>query len=194
MLLDENIVTQLKEYFKVINRPISFRVKNIDKDMTSFLEEMLKTSDKFNIVKDETLAYRDNSFEIFDVDKPTGIVFSGIPAGHEFNSFILAILSIFGLGAKLTNEQLEKIKSIKEKTVIEVFVTLSCTFCPDVVQSLNRIALNNEFITTNTIDGNKYIEEAREKNILASPSVFLNGKFVTSGAQSVDKLIEAIIK
>lgn len=194
MLLDENIVTQLKEYFKVINRPISFRVKNIDKDMTSFLEEMLKTSDKFNIVKDETLAYRDNSFEIFDVDKPTGIVFSGIPAGHEFNSFILAILSIFGLGAKLTNEQLKKIKSIKEKTVIEVFVTLSCTFCPDVVQSLNRIALNNEFITTNTIDGNKYIEEAREKNILASPSVFLNGKFVTSGAQSVDKLIEAIIK
>lgn len=194
MLLDENIVTQLKEYFKVINRPISFRVKNIDKDMTSFLEEMLKTSDKFNIVKDETLAYRDNSFEIFDVDKPTGIVFSGIPAGHEFNSFILAILSIFSLGAKLTNEQLEKIKSIKEKTVIEVFVTLSCTFCPDVVQSLNRIALNNEFITTNTIDGNKYIEEAREKNILASPSVFLNGKFVTSGAQSVDKLIEAIIK
>lgn len=194
MLLDENIVTQLKEYFKVINRPISFRVKNIDKDMTSFLEEMLKTSDKFNIVKDETLAYRDNSFEIFDVDKPTGIVFSGIPAGHEFNSFILAILSIFGLGAKLTNEQLEKIKSIKEKIVIEVFVTLSCTFCPDVVQSLNRIALNNEFITTNTIDGNKYIEEAREKNILASPSVFLNGKFVTSGAQSVDKLIEAIIK
>lgn len=194
MLLDENIVTQLKEYFKVVNRPISFRVKNIDKDMTSFLEEMLKTSDKFNIVKDETLAYRDNSFEIFDVDKPTGIVFSGIPAGHEFNSFILAILSIFGLGAKLTNEQLEKIKSIKEKTVIEVFVTLSCTFCPDVVQSLNRIALNNEFITTNTIDGNKYIEEAREKNILASPSVFLNGKFVTSGAQSVDKLIEAIIK
>lgn len=194
MLLDENIVTQLKEYFKVINRPISFRVKNIDKDMTSFLEEMLKTSDKFNIVKDETLAYRDNSFEIFDIDKPTGIVFSGIPAGHEFNSFILAILSIFGLGAKLTNEQLEKIKNIKEKTVIEVFVTLSCTFCPDVVQSLNRIALNNEFITTNTIDGNKYIEEAREKNILASPSVFLNGKFVTSGAQSVDKLIEAIIK
>ena len=52
MLLDENIVTQLKEYFKVINRPISFRVKNIDKDTTSFLEEMLKTSDKFNIVKD----------------------------------------------------------------------------------------------------------------------------------------------
>ena len=98
------------------------------------------------------------------------------------------------MGAKLTNEQLEKIKSIKEKTVIEVFVTLSCTFYPDVVQSLNRIALNNEFITTNTIDGNKYIEEAREKNILASPSVFLNGKFVTSGAQSVDKLIEAIIK
>lgn len=194
MLLDENIVTQLKEYFKVINRPINFHVKNINENMSSFLEEMLKTSDKFSIIKDETLPYRDNSFEIFDVDKPTGMIFSSVPGGHEFNSFILAILSIFGLGAKLTNEQIDKIKSIKEKKVIEVFVTLSCTFCPDVVQSLNRIALNSEFITTNTIDGNEYIAEAREKNVLASPSIFINGKFVTSGAQSTDKLIEAIIK
>lgn len=192
MLLDEKIISQLREYFKVINRPVSFHVKKPKDNMLSFLKEITSICDKLSIVNDENLPYRENSFEIFDIDKPTGIVFSGIPGGHEFNSFILAILSIFGLGTKLTEKQLEKIKNIKEKKVIEVFVTLSCTFCPDVVQSLNRIALNNEFITVNTIDGNEYIEEAREKNVLVSPSVFINGNFTISGANPIDKLIEVI--
>lgn len=192
MFLDDNIKTQLKEYFKNITRPLKFHVKKPNENMISFLEELVSICDKLSIVNDESLPYRDNTFEIFDVDKPTGMIFSGLPGGHEFNSFILAILSIFGIGPALTPQQLEKVKNIKEKKVIEVFVTLSCTFCPDVVQSLNRIALNNDLITTNMIDGNEYIAEAREKNIMASPCVFVNGKFATSGAQSTDKLIEAL--
>ncbi|WP_308545193.1 thioredoxin family protein [uncultured Sneathia sp.] len=192
MLINNEIKTQLSEYFKHITRPVRIHTKNPSENLNSFLSEIVSLSNNLSIVQDPDLPYRNNSFELYDVDKATGIVFSGIPGGHEFNSFILAILSIFGLGEKLTDEQKAKIKNIDEKIVIEIFVTLSCTFCPGVVQSLNKIALNNSNIIVNTIDGNEYIAEVREKRIVASPTVFINGEFLTSGAQSTDKLIEII--
>ncbi|WP_311678479.1 thioredoxin family protein [Sneathia vaginalis] len=192
MLLDENIKGQLKEYFKNITRPIVFHTKNTNDKMNEFLNEIITLNENLKIEKDDNLDCRDNSFEIFDGNTATGIVFSGIPGGHEFNSFILAILSIFGLGEKLTQIQINLVKDIHDKINIDVFISLSCTFCPDVVQSLNRIALVNKNIRVNTIDGNEYIDEVREKRVMASPSLYINNKFVTSGAQSTDKLINII--
>ena len=163
MLLDENIKGQLREYFKNITRPIVFHTKNTNDKMNEFLNEIITLNENLKIEKDDNLDCRDNSFEIFDDNTATGIVFSGIPGGHEFNSFILAILSIFGLGEKLTQSQIDLVKDIHDKINIDVFISLSCTFCPDVVQSLNRIALVNKNIRVNTIDGNEYIDEVREK-------------------------------
>ena len=194
--LDENIKGQLKQYFSYINESVSFNFKYTDNDkgreIKGFLEEITKLSENLTIVMDDSLEYRENSFEIYFKNKATGMVFSGIPSGHEFNSFILSILSLFGLGNKLTEEQKEKVNSIKDKKYIEVFITLSCTLCPEVVQGLNLIALNNENIVSNMIDGNCYIQEMKEKKISVSPTIYVNGKFVTSGKQSIDNLIDIL--
>ena len=194
--LDENIKGQLKQYFSYINESISFNFKYTDndkgKEIKGFLEEITELSENLTLIIDNSLEYRENSFEIYFKNKATGMVFSGIPSGHEFNSFILAILSLFGLGNKLTEEQKEKVSSIKDKKYIEVFITLSCTLCPEVVQGLNLIALNNENIVSNMIDGNCYIQEMKEKKISVSPTIYVNGKFVTSGKQSIDNLIDIL--
>ena len=146
-LLDNNIVEQLKMYFDKINGNIEL-VSFLDeseksKELDSFLQEVDAISGKVNYVKksfendkadlEKAKITRPISFTILKDGENTGINFSGIPGGHEFNSFILAILGLAGLGKKLEGEQLAKAESVNKPVNIETFISLSCTHCPDVV-------------------------------------------------------------
>jgi len=205
-LLDANIVEQLKAYFDKIEEPIEIAAflndSDKSKELDSFLQEVDAISNKVNYTKktfgedkalEETAGItRPTSFTLLKSGKKTGINFYGIPGGHEFNSFILAILGLAGLGKKLEGEQLEKVASVKKPLNIETFVSLSCTHCPEVVQALNLISVNNENITTSMVDSAVYFDEAKEKDIQAVPVVFINGKVSSVGEQTLEQLITTI--
>ena len=205
-LLDANIVEQLKVYFDKIDEPIELVAflndSDKSKELDSFLQEVDAISNKVNYTKKnfgedkalEELAgiTRPTSFTLLKNGKKTGVNFYGIPGGHEFNSFILAILGLAGLGKKLEGEQLEKVASVKKTLNIETFVSLSCTHCPEVVQALNLISVNNENITTSMVDSAVYFDEAKEKDIQAVPVVFINGKVSSVGEQTLEQLITTI--
>ena len=205
-LLDANIVEQLKAYFDKIEEPIEIAAflndSDKSKELDSFLQEVDAISNKVNYTKktfgedkalEETAGItRPTSFTLLKDGKKTGINFYGIPGGHEFNSFILAILGLAGLGKKLEGEQLEKVASVKKPLNIETFVSLSCTHCPEVVQALNLISVNNENITTSMVDSAVYFDEAKEKDIQAVPVVFINGKVSSVGEQTLEQLITTI--
>lgn len=206
-LLDSNIVEQLKGYFDNINGNIEL-VSFLDdseksNELDSFLKEVDVISEKVNYIKksfenDKTDLEKANitrpiSFTILKDGENTGINFSGIPGGHEFNSFILAILGLAGLGKKLEGEQLSKVESINKPVNIETFISLSCTHCPDVVQALNLISTNNKNIITTMVDSAVFFEEAKEKDIQAVPVVFINGEQKSVGAKTMEELINLVI-
>jgi hypothetical protein len=205
-LLDNNIVEQLKGYFDKINGNIELVafLNNSEKsaELDSFLQEVDAISGKVNYVKksfdndkadlEKANLTRPTSFTILKDGKNTGINFSGIPGGHEFNSFILAVLGLAGLGKKLEGEQLLKVESVNKPVNIETFVSLSCTHCPDVVQALNLISTNNKNITTTMVDSAVFFEEAKEKDIQAVPVVFINGEQKSVGAKTIEELITLV--
>lgn len=205
-LLDANIVEQLKVYFDKIDEPIELVAflndSDKSKELDSFLQEVDAISNKVKYTKKnfgedkalEELAgiTRPTSFTLLKNGKKTGVNFYGIPGGHEFNSFILAILGLAGLGKKLEGEQLEKVVSVQKPLNIETFVSLSCTHCPEVVQALNLISSHNENITTSMVDSAVYFDEAKEKDIQAVPVVFINGKVASVGEQTLEQLITTI--
>lgn len=205
-LLDKNIVEQLKGYFNKIEGKIEL-VSFLDEsaksqELDSFLKEVDAISEKVNYEKksfendktdlEKANITRPTSFTILKDGKNTGINFSGIPGGHEFNSFILAILGLAGLGKKLDGEQLEKIETINKPLNIETFVSLSCTHCPDVVQALNLLSMNNKNITTTMVDSAVFFEEAEKKDIQAVPVVFINGEQKSVGAKTIEELIDIV--
>lgn len=205
-LLDANIVEQLKGYFDKINDNIeivSF-LDNSEKsqELNSFLEEINEISNKVNYTsknfgEDKGLEEKANisratSFTLLKNGEKTGINFYGIPGGHEFNSFILAILGLAGIGKKLEGDQLSKVQAISKPLNIETFISLSCTKCPEVVQGLNIISLANDNITTSLVDGAIYPKEAEEKNIQGVPVVFINGEQVSVGEKTIAELIELV--
>ena len=205
-LLDANIVEQLKGYFNQIPSTITLvsflNESEKSKELDSFLQEIDAISEKVNYVKkifgeDETLEKSNNisrptSFTLLKDEKNTGINFCGIPGGHEFNSFILAVLGLAGIGKKLEGDQLTKIQAISKSLNIETYISLSCTKCPEVVQALNLIAMNNENITASLVDGGVYPDEVKEKNIQGVPVVYINGEKASVGEKTIEELINII--
>lgn len=205
-LLDTNIVEQLKAYFDKIEIPveiISFlNDSNKSKELKEFLKEINAISEKVNVTEkifgedkslEEKLGItRPVSFALTKAGEKTGINFCGIPGGHEFNSFVLSILGLSGLGKKLEGEQLTKIQAINKPLNIETFISLSCTKCPEVVQGLNIISTANDNITSSLVDGGVYPEEVEEKNIQGVPVIFINGKQASVGEKTIEELITLV--
>ena len=153
---------------------------------TLMLDELNEKLEKENNIS------RPTSFTLLKDGKNTGINFCGIPGGHEFNSFVLAILGLAGIGKKLEGEQLTKVQGISKQLNIETYISLSCTKCPEVIQALNLIAMNNENITASLVDGGVYPDEVKEKNIQGVPVVYINGEKASVGEKTIEELINIV--
>ena len=163
-------------------------------EIKDFLTQLCSVSENLILVERNEGLRSPITFYLEVAGKNNGIYFSGIPSGHEFNSLILALLQSSGTELKLDNSLTSMVKNIKDKLHFEVFISLNCHNCPDVVQSLNQFALLNENISTEMIDGALFQHLIDERNIQGVPSVYLNGKLFANGkidtAQLIDKLIE----
>lgn len=165
-------------------------------ELVDFLEQLASTSQRLKVVEkdDPSNLASPLTFGLQVDGKYNGIFFSGIPGGHEFNSLILAILQSSGSDLKLDDALITMLQAIDQKLDFEVFVSLSCHNCPDVVQTLNQFALLNDNISSQMIDGGLFPEMIEQRNIQGVPSVYLNGEPFANGkidtAALINKLIE----
>lgn len=112
--------------------------------------------------------------------------------GHEFTSFILALLQVGGRAPKIDDNVAQQIKSIDRTLNFETYVSLTCHNCPDVVQALNIMAVLNPKIAHTMIEGSMYQHEVDEKEIMAVPTVLLNGETFDSGRMTIEQIIEKV--
>lgn len=199
-MLTPDIIEALKNYFAGMQKPATLVVQTGDHpkrdELMTFLSGVADTSDQLTLQeRDEASVLRSAVSFLLEVDgKDTGIRFSGIPSGHEFNSLILAILQATGTPMKLDESVQQMVANVAEPLQFEVFVSLSCHNCPDVVQALNQFALINAHISSEMIDGGLYPELIEARDIQGVPSVYLNGELFANGkvdaAALLDKLVE----
>ncbi len=191
MVLDANIKEQLNQYLQLMEGDIVLKVStgsdDLSKDMTELVNELASMSSHIKVEKVEL--ERTPSFSVNRVGEDTGVTFSGLPLGHEFTSLVLALLQVSGRAPKVDERLIEQIKNIKGEYHFETYVSLSCQNCPDVVQALNVMSVLNPGITHSMIDGAAFKEEVESKNVLAVPSVYLNGEFFESGRMSLEQIL-----
>ena len=87
---------------------------------------------------------------------------------------------------------LEQIKTLDADLDFEVYMSLSCHNCPDVVQALSLMSIYNPRIKTTIIDGGLFQNEIEEREIMGVPTVFLNGAFFANGRMSVEEIIQKV--
>ncbi|MCU4967645.1 alkyl hydroperoxide reductase subunit F [Bacillus toyonensis] len=191
MILDADIKTQLSQYLQLMENDILLKVSsgddNVSKDMLSLVDELATMSSKITVEKVEL--ERTPSFSVNRPDEDTGVVFAGIPLGHEFTSLVLALLQVSGRAPKVEKKLIDQIKNIQGEYHFESYISLSCHNCPDVVQALNVMSVLNSGITHTMIDGAAFKEEVESKDIMAVPTVFLNGESFGSGRMTLEEIL-----
>lgn len=196
MEFDKETKKQLQEYLGLLESDICIQVSLDTSEHSSkiekFIQEVAQLSNRITV--EHAALERTPSFMINQVGKsPSGVSFAGVPGGHEFTSFILAILQVSGRKPKVDEKIIEQIKSIETPLVFETFISLSCHNCPDVVQALNVMSVVNPLISNTMIDGAMFQEEAERRSIMAVPTVYLNGEEFCNGRTSIEEILSKLV-
>jgi alkyl hydroperoxide reductase subunit F len=191
-MLNESLKLQLQAYLQKIVQPVEL-IASLDEsqgamEMRSLLEAIGSLTDKVSVRLDGQNKRRP-SFQIKKQGADTALHFAAVPLGHEFTSLVLALLWSGGHPPKVEPEQIETAKSLSGPLRFEVFMSLSCHNCPDVVQALSLMAVVNPAIETVVIDGALYQDEVTARQVMAVPVVFLNGELFGSGRMSLEEIL-----
>ena len=194
-MLDAAIKGQLKSYLERLQQPIEL-VASLDdgtksQELHALLEDIDQLSDKVQIRLDG-YDERRPSFTIGRPGESARIRFAGIPLGHEFTSLVLALLQTGGHPPKVEAQVIEQIRAISGTFHFETYISLSCHNCPDVVQALNLMAVLNPGITSTMIDGAVYQKEVDVRQIMAVPTVLLNGEPFGQGRMTLEEIVAKI--
>ncbi|OUZ19101.1 alkyl hydroperoxide reductase subunit F [Enterococcus cecorum] len=193
MALDTEIKAQLAQYLELLENDVVFAA-HLDESENSqkvreFLDEIQAMSPKISLV-DKSLTHTPSFMINQKGQADSGIEFAGLPLGHEFTSFILALLQVGGRKPKVEEEVIRRIEKINQPLHFETYVSLTCHNCPDVVQALNIMSVLNPNISHTMIEGGMFKEEVDAKKIMAVPTVFLDGEEFASGRMSIEQLVD----
>ncbi len=190
-MLDATLKTQLQAYLQNLRAPITLIATLDDSAKSAELRELLaeiaSLSDKVSVDESGTDA-RSPSFLIAKQGETRGVRFAAIPLGHEFTSLVLALLWTGGHPPKVAAEVLEQIKSLDGGN-FEVYMSLSCHNCPDVVQAAALMAIYNPNINTVVIDGGMYQAEVETRQVMAVPMVFKDDTLFGSGRMTLEEIV-----
>ncbi|WP_298469605.1 alkyl hydroperoxide reductase subunit F [uncultured Erythrobacter sp.] len=195
-MLDTNMQTQLKQYLANLREPI---------ELVASLDESEKSAQTRELLT-EIAALHDMvsaSFDGTDTRKPSFIIrrasdadkwvrFAGLPMGHEFTSLVLALLWAGGHPPKVDADLIEQVRALEGDYEFEMYFSLSCHNCPDVVQALTLMAFENTHITATLIEGGAFQTEVEDRGVLAVPATFLNGESFYNGKMELAEILSKL--
>ena len=158
-------------------------------ELKSFVEEFSLLSSHIHVVIKQS---QEIYIDICDDNKKSkNLHYHLIPGGHEFNSFVLAIYNMATVGQPIAKDIHQRILNLKRHE-IQTFVSLSCTMCPEVVQTVQRIAIENDNVHTSIYDLNHYPEYKEKYNIMSVPCTIIDQQRVIFGKKSFEEIVTLI--
>ncbi len=195
-MLEQPIKQQLQQYLTNLQHDVQL-VVSLDEtkaaqDINILATEIAELSDKVSVVRDDNASTRKPVMTVTNPNQNTQLRFAGLPMGHEFTSLVLALLHSGGHPIKLETDTIEQIAQLNKPLDVEIFISLSCQNCPDVVQAFNMMAAINPDIRVTMIDGALFQEEVKSRDIMAVPSVFVNGELFSQGRMSLTEILHKL--
>lgn len=192
-MLDATLKTQLQGYLLRLTHSVDI-IASVDdgdssQEMLEMLRDVVSTSDKLTLIEQRDDSERKPSFALRASGGEARVRFAGLPMGHEFTSLILALLQVGGYPPKADAALLDQVRSLDGDYLFETYISLSCQICPDVVQALNAMAALNPNVRHTMIDGALFQHEVEQQQVMAVPTVFLNGQPFGQGRMELAEIV-----
>ncbi len=195
-MLDQAMKQQLKAYLENLKTNVQLVLSLDDSEtankLSGLANDIASLSDKVIVERDDSASSRKPIMQVKNLEKGTSIGFAGLPMGHEFTSLVLALLHSGGHPIKLEADVIEQIASLDKELDVEIFISLSCQNCPDVVQAFNMMSAINPKINATMIDGAAFQDEVKSRDIMAVPSVYVNGELFGQGRMSLSEILNKV--
>lgn len=208
-MLNKEIQDQLRQVFSEMKDDVTMVLFTEEgecyscAETMSLLEEIEELSDKIHLRtldlnKDIEEAKKYNiemtpSFVLLDRNgEYQGVKFNGIPAGHEINSFIPALLEMSGVRQDIPADFAQRVAKIDKPVNIKVFVTLSCPHCPGAVQKAHVLAMMNKNIEGEMIEAQTFSDLSNKFNVSGVPKIVINDTLELVGNQPIEQFLAQI--
>ena len=195
-MLDANLKNQLKAYLEKVTQPIeitaSLDATDKSQEMLALLKDIAALSPHITLTEEAADGERAPSFSLNRAGSDMGIRFAGIPMGHEFTSLVLALLQVGGHPPKADAAVIDQVRALDGEFRFETYISLSCQNCPEVVQALNLMAVLNPNVRHVMIDGALYQDEVNQRQIMAVPTIFLNGEIFGQGRMGLEEILAKV--
>ncbi|WP_418249337.1 FAD-dependent oxidoreductase [Dialister succinatiphilus] len=187
----------LKPVLDRFEKPITLRLYKDDSELSyeneKLLKELASLSDKVSYEMKNAEPGLEHTISIVRNDgTEAGLYFHGVPGGHEFNSFILAMYNTAGPGQDIGEDNEKRIAAIQDKKDVTIAVSLSCTMCPDLVAAAERIAAASDKVTVHVYDLAHYPDLQNKYNIMSVPCLIVNDKDIHFGKKGVAELLDIL--
>lgn len=207
-MFDAQLETQLKEIFNDLAGEVTLALFTEGDcysctETRSYMQEVADLNDKIHFVEYDLKKDAEQA-AAYEVEMVPSIVlldgngdykrikFNGIPAGHEINSLIPALMEVSGAESELPKEFVDRIAAIEKPVDIKVFVTLSCPHCPGAVQKAHKLALMNPNIRAEMIEAQTFGELADKYNVSGVPKIVINESHELVGNQPLQAFLDTI--
>lgn len=202
----QHVQTELNEKLTSKVKVIVFTQENecaLCKETRELVEEIWRLSDKIELVIYDFVRDQEQA-KLYRVDKVPAIVFLGekdygmryygLPFGYEFQTFLDDLLNVSSRNSGLLEETKAKLKTIDKPVHIQVFVTLTCPYCPIIASLAHRFAMENDLITSEVVDVNEFIQTGIKYNVLGVPKTVINENVEFVGVVSENVLLDRVFE
>lgn len=205
-LLNEEVSGQIKEYLSPMKKPITLVLFTDGqcqtcKETEQLLGEVSGLSEKITVVKKDLESQEAKDYEITltpsfvilnDQNEYLGVKFNGIPAGHEINSFLSALVDMSGQDFGFDASVKARLDKLTRKVNIKVFVTLSCPHCPGAVSNAHRLAMSHPLIEGEMIEAQTFPDLSNQYNVSGVPKIVIDENRELVGNQPIEAFLKEL--
>nr|WP_296907339.1 FAD-dependent oxidoreductase [uncultured Marvinbryantia sp.] len=196
-LFPKEMLAQLSTVFTRMEAPLILSLhldeRPVSQELKYYMEELAKQTDKLSVSLSEEGGSHLPFVEVLRGDgTKTGLRFHGVPGGHEFTSFVLGLYNAAGPGQPLDEETKQSIRKLDVPVRMQIFVSLSCTMCPELVTAAQRIASLNPDVEAEVYDLNHFPELKEQYHVMSVPCLVLNEEKTLFGKKKISRLLEEI--
>ncbi|MCC8168354.1 MAG: FAD-dependent oxidoreductase [Clostridiales bacterium] len=198
-IFTHDMLSQLKELFAKMENRLILKLlldeRPVSKELNDYMEELAALTDKLTLEmeSDDNSASERPCVRICREDGIyTGLAFHGVPGGHEFTPFILALYNAAGPGQPLDPGEPEAIKAIREPYNMKILVSLTCSMCPELVSAVQQIAASSPLVSAEVYDLNHFPALQEKYQVMSVPCLVINDDQITFGKKSRRQILNLL--